>query len=113
MFKLAKSKKSKSNVMFTSKKHSKSGIISTVLGIVSIIVLIILALYSGFHGGNSGMVIGGIGLAALIFSVAGFLIGIQSLNEDEVYYGFPVVGTSLNTILLIVYIIIYIMGVLL
>lgn len=59
------------------------------------------------------MLFGGIGLSALIFSIGGLIIGMQSLNEEEVYYSFPVVGTSLNTIIFVVYIIIYIMGILL
>ena len=113
MFKSDKSKKSKSNVMFTSRNHSKMGILSTILGAASIIVLIVLSLVSGFHGGNSGMMIGGIGLSALIFSIAGFIIGIQSLKEEDVYYVLPVIGTSINTITLITYLMIYIMGILL
>lgn len=108
MFKLKKS-----NFMFSNRNHSRKGMLSTFLAVLSIITLLILSAVSSRSGGNGSMLIGGFGLSALILSFAGFFIGIQSLKEEEVYYSFPIVGTSLNTIILIIYIIIYIMGTLL
>lgn len=103
----------KSNFMFSNRNHSKKGMLSTFLAVLTIITLLILSILSSRTGGNGSMLLGGFGLCALILSIAGFMIGLQSLKEEEVYYSFPVVGTTLNTIILVVYLIIYIMGMLL
>lgn len=96
--------------MFSDRSHSKKGIISTILGVLSIGALIILAISSSLSGGNGSLLVGGLGIIALIVSFIGFTLGISSCKEDEVYYSYPVVGTSLNGIIFVIYIIIYLMG---
>ena len=37
--------------------------------------------------------VGVLGLASLIISIAGFIVGIKSFKEDEVFLLFPWIGT--------------------
>ena len=101
------------NYMFTNRHHSRRGIISTILAGIAIIAIIALAIFSSKVSGNGGILYGGIGLCAYIISITGLILGIQSLKEEEIYYTIPRIGAILNTITVVVYGIIYIMGVIL
>lgn len=107
-----KIKRSK-NYMFTNRHHSKRGIISIVLAVIAMVTLIVLSIFSSQIGGNGGILYGGIGLCAYIISMTGLVLGIQSLKEEEVYYSIPRIGTTFNTMTVIIYGTVYIMGILL
>ena len=49
-------------IRFSDKKHPKHGIISVVLGVLSIIILLTLCIVSGHAKGRAGMEIGALGL---------------------------------------------------
>lgn len=107
-----KVKKTK-NYMFTNRHHSRRGIMSMILAVIAIIALIVLPIFSSKSGGNGSILYGGIGFCAFIISITGFILGVQGLKEEEIYYSVPRIGTALNTIMIIVYGTLYIMGILL
>lgn len=102
--------KKKGNYKFSDKVHPIKGIISVVFAAISIGAVILLPYLSSKTGGNGGIVFGAAGMAALILCVFGFVLGIKSLKQKDIYYSLPIVGTLLNGILFAVYFVIYMIG---
>ena len=68
-------------IRFSDKKHPKHGIISVVLGVLSIIILLTLCIVSGHAKGRAGMEIGALGLATMVLSIIGFDAGGESCEK--------------------------------
>lgn len=100
----------KGGFKFTDKRHAVKGIISAVLGIVSITIGIVLVYISYSRKGNGGLPLGSIGLTAAIISLVGLICGLSSFKEEDAYYLFSKVGTIMNSIILLVWIGIYLIG---
>lgn len=93
-------KKNKANYKFTNKEHPKRGIVSTILGIISL-VAIVTAVYLTFC--NKGTAFSGYGAGiflALLFSLTGLTCGILSRMERDMYYIFPTIGIVTNSLAL-------------
>lgn len=101
----------KSIYKFTDKKHAKGGVISTVLGCISLLVFVILIYVSFRHGGNGGIYIGSIGLTGFIISVMGLIFGIMGFKEEDTYSLFSRIGSIWNMIIILVWVCIYLVGV--
>ena len=82
-------------IRFSDKKHPKHGIISVVLGVLSIIILFTLCIVSGHAKGRAGMEIGALGLATMVLSIIGFV---------------PAVGSVLNGIMILLFMVLFIKG---
>ena len=81
---------------FTDKKQSVKGIISTIFFIMSA-GMVMFAIYISFkQNGDASIAIGALGMQSLLVSVAGFIIGIYSFKEDEIFLKFPWIGTVGN-----------------
>ena len=78
----------KKNYIFTNKKHSDKAIMSTILGVISLVSLGIVTYLSYSQG---GVMHGGYG-------VTGVLATVYSLIGLDIYRFFPVLGTILNVI---------------
>ncbi len=90
----------KNGYIFTNKEHPQRGIMSTVLGIVSA-VSILLALYFTFRNGGIAEPRYGVAvLTAVLFSIAGLILGILSRMEPDKYYLFSYLGLVINTLVL-------------
>ncbi|RHP95087.1 hypothetical protein DXA19_09835 [Firmicutes bacterium AM59-13] len=90
----------KKNYIFTNKKHSDKAIMSTILGIISLISMGIVT-YLSYRGG--GVMHGGYGVTgvlATIYSLIGLILGIVTLRDKDIYRIFPVLGTVFNFIAL-------------
>ena len=86
--------------IFTNKAESKRGILSTVLGAVSLISLI-LAVRRSFLGQGEALVkYGVIGLFCLLFSGAGLALGILAKKQEDKFYLFAWIGIVLNVLTL-------------
>ena len=86
----------KRGYMFTNKSNPQRGIMSTILGILSD-VSIGLAVFSSFQQAGvpsprHGMAV----MLALIFGLAGLVLGILSRLEKDKFYFFPNLGILLN-----------------
>lgn len=81
---------------FAEKKHSQKGIVSSVLGGVSLLIFFVLAYLSYYFGGKGGAYLGGFGLAAMIMSLTGLVYGFMSLMEKNSLSFFPKLGALLN-----------------
>ena len=86
----------KSGYIFTVKTHTKKGIMSVILGVISIFS-IVAAIYLTYK--NKGSAIpeyGAAVLLAMLFSLIGMVLGVVSRVEKDQYYFFPNLGIFLN-----------------
>ena len=81
-------------IRFSDKKHPKHGIISVVLGVLSIIILLTLCIVSGHAKGRAGMEIGALGLATMVLSIIGFVLAVRCNKEEDIYHVTPAAKTS-------------------
>jgi len=91
----------KKNYMFTNKSHPERGIMSTILGILSD-GAIGLAVFSSFKAdGASSARLACAVILALVFGIAGLVLGIMSRLEKDRFYFFPNLGIILHSIAVI------------
>lgn len=100
----------KRSYKFTDKKHTRQGIISTLLGAAALILLAagLAAAYS--MAGGAGPAAALMGFLSMVFSVIGFVLGARGFQEDEVYYLFSKIGIALNGLLFILWVLIFVAG---
>ena len=91
----------KNSYIFTNKEHPQKGILSSALGLISA-VSVVMALYFAYQNGGTAEPRYGVALLlAALFSVAGFILGILSKMEPDKYYFFSYLGLILNALVLI------------
>lgn len=83
--------------IFTDKKHSKKGIMSTILGCLSAGTLGTAVYFSYINGGISSQRYGAAALLAVIFMLIGLVMGIWSVTEKGKFKLFPILGIVMNT----------------
>lgn len=88
--------------IFTNKNHPQKGIMSFILGILSIVTFVTAVYLSYRGGGESSSRYGAAGLLACIFTLAGIGLGVYSLTEKDRFKLFPVLGIVLNVIALLI-----------
>lgn len=95
------------NYIFTNKRHSKRAIMSTILGLISSVSLGIVLYLTYLSGGNAPLSYGMTGLLAMIFSLTGISLGILTVQEQDNFKLFPVMGIILNmaTLLILAFIV--------
>lgn len=82
--------------IFTNKKESKKGIMSAVLGIIALVSMF-FAVYETFRNQGQALVKYGVAaLFALLFALAGIVLGIMSKMEEDRFYLFSYLGIILN-----------------
>ncbi|MGN1205932.1 MAG: DUF6142 family protein [Eubacterium sp.] len=99
-------------IQFTDKKHPARGIFSSVIAVVSFIMMCALFIGSSHVKGNAGILYGYLGFLNMIFSGIGFTLAFRCFKEEEIYKTTPAIGVTLNGLILIDYVILYILGVL-
>lgn len=104
-------KRKKEVFKFSGRNHSIWGLISVIIGGITLLALIILSVISSLSGGNGGLILGIIGMVLFVMSIAGFILGIKSCREKEIFYTAPVVGMVLNGFLFIVFFALYMVGI--
>ena len=85
---------------FTNKKHSEKGIMSTSLGMISL-VSIWVAVYQTFQArGEAATNMGVVGLAITCFSATGLVLGYLAKKEYDKFMFFSYLGMVLNVLAL-------------
>lgn len=95
---------------FTDKKHTKLGIFSTVMGIVSLVLLSVGIWMAYQMSGNAGSVTGLLGLLSMLTAAVGFFLALQGFHQEDAYYLFSQVGLLLNGLLFILWVLIFVVG---
>lgn len=86
----------KSSYIFTAKKHPEKGIMSTILGVISMISIIAAVYLSYKNGGNAKPQYGAAVFLVMIFALIGITLGVLSRLEKDNYYLFPHLGIAFN-----------------
>lgn len=96
--------------MFTDNRHPEKGIMSSILGIISVTALTCAVFFSYKNGGQALVQYAAATMLAAIFSVVGLVIGIMSRFEKDVFYLFPNLGIILNSIAVLFVVFILLLG---
>ncbi len=89
--------------MFTTKHQSENGIISTVIGLISLLVLISSIGFSFANGGDVPRNYGGVGLFAALGDLIGIIAAIISLREKDIFIWVPRAALIANIVLLLIW----------
>ena len=108
MFK--KKRKEKSALHLSDKKHPKSAIAATGIGIVSLFLFLTVCIISSESDGNGGILIGAGGLLCFFLSVAGLILSWLSLHRENIRLLFPSIAAVLNGLLMVFYFLLYMWG---
>ncbi len=96
---------------FTEKKHSVDGIISTIMGSISLVFLLAMVYASYYMRGDAGIYAGAFGVCGIAFALAGFIVGIISFSEKNIKYRYPKIGSVLCGVLFAAWLGLYLIGV--
>ncbi len=99
------------NYKFTEKTQSKRGIIGFLISAVSIGIFIYVVWNSYSHEGAGSMYLGSAGVASMLLSIVAFVVSIKSLKEEDSFKLFPYLATICSTLIMGIWIILYIMGI--
>ena len=92
----------KNSFMFTNKSHTEKGIMSTILGIISLATLGYAIAMSYRNAGEIPGQYGAAALLATIFAFIGAALGAVSRTEKDKFYFFSYLGIILNILALAV-----------
>ena len=100
----------KRSYKFTDKKHTVKGLASLACAVFAAVVTIYVIFWAFRESGNAGSVAGLLGLLAMLACAAGFVLALQGLHEEDVYYITAYVGAGVDGVLLIIWIMICVVG---
>lgn len=84
---------------FTDKKISRGGVVSSLFVLIAVGLLCAGVYISYKAEGNGGSNVGMLGAGAFLVALVGFIIGLRSFKEEEVFLGFPWFGVVGNAII--------------
>lgn len=97
-------------IQFTDKKHPFIGIVSMLIAFASLIFIAVLFIGSGMEKGKGGIVYGYLGVVNLLLSACGFILSLRCYRKEDAYMTTPAIGSLLNGIIIILYLILYFLG---
>ncbi len=96
--------------MFTDNRHPEKGVMSAILGVISVSALIVAVVYTYRDGGQAQIRYAAAAFVAAIFSVVGLILGIMSRFERDIFKLFPNMGILLNLMSIIFVVFILFLG---
>ena len=96
--------------MFTDNRHPEKGIMSAILGAISVVSIALSVYYSYRNGGQASIRYAAAAFVAAIFSCIGLVLGIMSRFEKDIFKLFPNIGIALNLASFVFMVIILILG---
>ena len=92
------------------KKHSPRGILSTVLGGISMLLFLAEVFCAIVFHGNGGLYLGAMGLIAIALSVYGFILGLTSFSDKERDLFYCKAGALGNGVLMVIWLALFLAG---
>lgn len=92
----------KNSYIFTNKSHTQKGIMSSILGVISLITLGYAVIMSYRNAGEIPPQYGTAALLVTLFALGGATLGVVSRTEKDKYYFFSYLGIVLNVLALAV-----------
>nr|MBP3597928.1 hypothetical protein [Eubacterium sp.] len=99
-------------IQFTDKKHPFWGIVSALISLGALVMMVVIFLCAGNAKGQGGIAYGYLGIFNLVLSIVGFVMALRCYKQDDIYVTTPTIGSIVNGMIIIIYLILYIMGVL-
>lgn len=90
----------KKDYIFTNKRHSQRAVMSTILGVISLLSLIVVVYLSYARAGGIPAGYGVTGFLVAVFSIVGLVLGIVTVVEKDRYRLFPCLGILFNLLAL-------------
>ena len=84
--------------IYSNKEHTKKGIFSSLLALISFATLIFLIVMSYRAKGDISPTFGAVAFICTMFSSLGIIIGLMGKNEPDKYYLFSYIGIVWNVI---------------
>ena len=101
----------KKTYTFSENRQTQGGITSTVLGILSLLILLVMGWLAWYEKGNGGLYLGSFGFTSAVLSVCGLVTGLLSFRDKHLLHSFSKAGSILNAFLLVIWIFIILIGV--
>lgn len=92
----------KNSYMFTTREHTQKGIMSTILGVISLATLGYTVYMSYQRVGDVPAQYGAVVMLVMIYAFAGIVLGVISKTERDKFYLFTYLGIILNILALAV-----------
>ena len=92
----------KNSYMFTNKQHTQKGIMSTILGVISLGTLAYAVVMSYLKAGDIPRQYGAAAMLVMIFAFVGIALGVVSKTERDKFFFFTYLGIALNVLALAV-----------
>lgn len=89
--------------IFTSNRHSKTGMMAFMFGMMSLISFFLAVIFSIRDVERMASRMGGVGLIAMVFAVVGVVLGIMSLRETDVFRIMPRTAFAVSLISLLLW----------
>ena len=87
--------------MFTNKKYSQKGMMSSVLGLIALVGVILAVVFSYKEKGAMNPRYGFATFLAILIAVVGFVQGIRAQMEKDVFLFFPIFGLTSNALVIL------------
>ncbi len=97
--------------MFTDNRHPEKGVMSAILGCISVTAMTLAVVFTYNDGGQAKLQYAAAVLLAAIFSVVGLVLGIMSRFEKDIFKIFPNIGIILNSMAVIFTVFLLILGI--
>jgi len=88
----------KEGYIFTDKKNPHLGIMSTILGLIAVVSVVVAVYCTYLDKGAAPMQYGMVVLLSVLYAIIGIVIGIRALLEKDIFRFFPILGLVLNGI---------------
>ena len=96
---------------FTKKRHTRGGVESSILALVSCLLFLGAAICALALNGQGGMYLGALGILTLGLSVYGFILGLKSFSEQNREFLYSKVGSVANGVLMVIWIALFLVGI--
>lgn len=103
-------RRNKEMIHFSGRSHSRLGIWSSIIGVAVLIIFVTISILSSSSQGNGGIYLGIIGVLLFGLSGFGFYLSYKAFKEKDIFYRFPIIGSGINGIMIILLLILYILG---
>ena len=91
-------KKKQHKYIYSDKEHTKKGIFSTILAVLSFIFLMLVIIASYSRRGNVGGSFGATAFLCTVFSALGIILGALGKSEPDKFYLFSYIGIVWNVV---------------
>ena len=104
-------KADRKGMRFHGRKRSKTGVTGFVLSVVCVVAFFVLCIVSAAAQGESGELIGALGLFVMAGCGVSLYLSLQGLKEKDVYTRLPFTGMIISGVLFVVLFCLYVVGI--